>query len=140
MLATVKRTMTLAEIAEASSIPARTIRFYIARGLLNGPVKGGREAEYTAKHVASLERIKRLQATGKTLSEIARILRGAAGEEPASAPSTAWWQYAVADDVVVWVKAGGSPWRTKQIRAAIDEFARRVQGLESPGKEGSETE
>ena len=30
---------TLAELSEESGIPARTIRFYIARGLLDGPVK-----------------------------------------------------------------------------------------------------
>ncbi len=76
--------MTLAEIAEASGLPARTIRFYIARGLLNGPAKGGRNAAYTAEHVARLERIKRLQAAGHTLSEIGRMLSGPSGRSPQS--------------------------------------------------------
>jgi hypothetical protein len=39
-------------------------------------------------------------------------------------PPTAWWQHAIADDVIVWVRDGASPWRTKQIRAAVEEFAR----------------
>jgi DNA-binding transcriptional MerR regulator len=56
--------MTLAEVAEASGLLERTIRFYIARGLLDGPIKGGRAAAYTAEHVARLERIKHLQAAG----------------------------------------------------------------------------
>ena len=119
--------MTLAEIAEASGLPARTIRFYIARGLLNEPVKRGRAASYTAEHVARLERIKELQGAGHTLSEIARLLSGQSEAESAIAPPTAWWQHAIAGDVIVWMKAGASPWRTKQLRAAVDEFARRGQ-------------
>ena len=46
----------------------------IARGLLNGLAKGGRVAEYTPEHGVGLERIKRLQANGRTLLEIGRIL------------------------------------------------------------------
>ena len=52
-------------------MPARTIRFYIARGLLDGPVKAGRGAVYTADHLARLERIKEMQAEGRMLAEIA---------------------------------------------------------------------
>jgi DNA-binding transcriptional MerR regulator len=126
--------MTLAEIAETSGLPARTIRFYIARGLLNEPVTRGRSASYTAEHLAGLERIKRLQAAGHTLSDIARLLNGPSQDQTAVAP-TAWWQHAIADDVVVWVRAGGSPWRTKQLRAAVDEFARRVQAEKNETQE-----
>ena len=128
--------MTLAEIAEASGLPARTIRFYIARGLLNGPVKGGRSAAYTAEHVTLLERIQRFQAAGHTLTEIARLLRGHSEVETGVGAPTAWWQHAIADDVIVWVRADGSPWRTKRLRAAVDEFARHVQ----PAKNGIEKE
>jgi hypothetical protein len=42
-------------------------------------------------------------------------------------PPTTWWQHAIADDVLVWVRHGPSPWRTKQLRAAVKEFARRVR-------------
>lgn len=74
-----------------------------------------------------LERIKRLKADGNTLSEIGRILSGRAAATSAMEPPTAWWQHAIADDVIVWVRDGASPWRTKQIRAAVGEFARRVR-------------
>jgi DNA-binding transcriptional MerR regulator len=124
--------MSLADIAEASGLPARTIRFYIARGLLSGPVKGGRNAAYTAEHVAQLEGIKRLQAAGHTISEIARILGGGPAEQEPEADAALWQQYAIAEDVIVWVRAGGSPWRTKQLRAAVREFVQRV-GPENNG-------
>ncbi len=67
---------TLAELSEESGVPARTIRFYIARGLLDGPVKAGRGAVYTAEHRARLETIKKLQAEGRMLAEIAHDLNG----------------------------------------------------------------
>src|SRR5262245_5955770 len=128
--------MTLAEIAEASKLPARTIRFYIARGLLKGPVKAGRSAAYTAAHVARLERIKRLQAEGRALSDITRILSGPIEDEFEVVPATAWWQYPIADDVIVWVRSGSSPWRTKHLRTAVEEFARCVRPEKSGrGKE-----
>jgi DNA-binding transcriptional MerR regulator len=99
----------------------------IERGLLNGPAKVGRVPEYTAEHVVRLERIKRLQADGHTLLEIGRILSGPSAAKSAMEPPMAWWQHAIADDVIVWVRDGASPWRTKQIRAAVEEFARRVR-------------
>jgi DNA-binding transcriptional MerR regulator len=117
-------TMTLAELAEASGLPARTIRFYIARGLLEGPVKAGRGAAYTREHLARLEKIKSLQSDGRMLSEIGKALTGVAAAAPGP---TAWWQHAIGDDVVVLTRVDVSPWRTKQIRAAVEEMARRLE-------------
>ena len=120
---------TLAELADATGIPARTIRFYISRGLLAGPAKAGRGAVYTGAHLERLEKIKSLQAQGRHLSEITPLLAGAKHERP-SYPSTPWWQHAIADDVVVWTRGDVSPWRQKQIREAIDEMAVRVRRKE----------
>jgi DNA-binding transcriptional MerR regulator len=118
--------MTLADIAETSDLPARTIRFYIARGLLSGPAKSGR-VPVTTEHVVRLGRIKCLQADRHTLLEIGRILSVPSAAKSAMEPPTAWWQHASIDDVIVWVRDGARPWRTKQLRAAVEEFARRVQ-------------
>jgi DNA-binding transcriptional MerR regulator len=117
---------TLAELSEASGIPARTIRFYIARGLLDGPVKAGRGAAYTEQHLARLEKIKELQAAGRMLAEIAHDLTDGS-PAPMAAPPTAWWQHVIQDDVMVWVRSDVSPWRMKQIRAAVDELAARLR-------------
>ena len=117
----------LAELAEAAGIPARTIRFYISRGLLDGPVKAGRGAVYTGAHLERLEKIKTLQAQGRHLAEIAPLVEGAPEANYASSP---WWQHAVADDVVVWTRGDVSPWRRKQIRDAVDEMAVRLRRKE----------
>jgi DNA-binding transcriptional MerR regulator len=125
--------MTLAEIANASGVAARTIRFYIARGILDGPAKAGRGAAYTAAHLERLGRIQKLQAQGRTLSEINHILQGAAAGSPLSQPAP-WWQHAIADDIAVWVRADVSPWRMKQIRAAIEELADRLRPADGKGR------
>jgi DNA-binding transcriptional MerR regulator len=123
-------TKTLAELSEESGTPARTIRFYIARGLLDGPVKAGRGAVYTAEHLVRLEKIKELQAAGRMLAEIAHDLNGGPPVETAVQPSP-WWQYTIQDDVIVWVRGDVSPWRMKQIRAAVDDIASRLQEPDS---------
>lgn len=120
---------TLAELADASGIPARTIRFYISRGLVDGPAKAGRGAVYTGAHLERLEKIKALQAEGRHLAEIAPLLEGAP-DAPPSYPSTVWWQHAIADDVVVWTRGEAGPWRLKQIREALDEMAVRLRRKE----------
>ena len=118
--------MSLDELAEKSGVPGRTIRFYIARGVLPGPRRPGRSAEYGTDHLERLERIRGLQAEGRTLAEIGLALNEGPGE--AAAPrATAWWQYAIADDVVVLVRAQAAPWRARQVQAAVEEFARRVE-------------
>jgi DNA-binding transcriptional MerR regulator len=117
--------MTLAELSEASGVPARTIRFYISRGLLAGPAKAGRAAAYTNEHLSRLNEIKSLQAGGRMLAEIAQ------GEESPLSVATPWWRYGVSDDVVVSVRADVSPWRAKQIRAAVEELSRRLRSTDS---------
>jgi DNA-binding transcriptional MerR regulator len=121
---------TLAELSEESGIPARTIRFYIVRGLLNGPAKAGRGAAYTTEHLARLERIQRLQNEGKMLSEIAHEVVSGPPAQTVGAPSP-WWQYGIQKDVMVLVRGDVSPWRMKQIRAAVDDFASRLREPEN---------
>jgi DNA-binding transcriptional MerR regulator len=117
--------ISLADLAEASGIPARTIRFYIARGLLDGPVKGGRDAVYSGAHLERLERIRKLQSEGRTLSDIGRMLAPRDRAHGLPAPG-ACWQYQVAEDVVVTVKAGAGPWRMRQVQSALAELRQRL--------------
>ena len=112
--------MSLAELASQAGIAERTIRFYIARGLVRGPVKAGRGASYTPEHLERLREITRLQSQGLTLAEIARKL---AGERPSTPGPVGWWHYALADDVAVMVRGDVSPWRLRQIRAQLGHLA-----------------
>lgn len=123
--ATVKPRYTLAELAEQAGIPARTVRYYIARGLVDGPDKAGRDAGYSARHAAQLARIRKMQAGGRTLAAIAHETSDRRAESVP--PAKAWWSHEIGGDVIVLVKADSRPWRIKQIREAIAGFAARLE-------------
>ena len=118
--------MNLQELSEAVDVPARTIRFYISRGILAGPLKAGRGATYGSEHVERLERIKQMQLEGKMLAEISRLLEEAPTAVTLDTP-VALWQYAINGDVMVSVRADAAPWRMRRIRVALQEFARALK-------------
>jgi len=119
---------TLRELAAESGIPERTIRFYISKGILVPPLRGGRGAAYGPEHFTRLREIRTLQAKGLMLTEIARLPEPATAAAGPGLPAPSTWEsYAVADDVVVWVRAESSPWRARNIRSALKEFASRIQ-------------
>ncbi|MCX7888022.1 MAG: helix-turn-helix domain-containing protein [Verrucomicrobiae bacterium] len=126
--------LSLTELAARTGCPARTIRYYIARGLLPGPLKAGRGARYGPQHCQRLEEIRRWQAKGLTLAEIARHLAQGAQRpaRPLEKPTT-WWSYQLAPEVVVQVRADTGPWRLRQILRALQEAA---VGLAQPTTEG----
>jgi DNA-binding transcriptional MerR regulator len=116
---------TLEQLADASEVPARTIRYYIARGLIKGPAKAGRGATYGHDHLDRLEQIKRLQGQGRTLGEMEAMLAGDS-DSPPNVDASPWWRYELADDVVVLARADVSPWRRRLIREAVRELGMRL--------------
>jgi DNA-binding transcriptional MerR regulator len=117
-----KTEWTLTELADETEIPARTIRYYIARGLLAGPVVAGRGAVYSAQHLARLREIQKLQRQGRMLAEIAQ--KEDTGEIP---PAQVWQQYAIAEGVTVNVRGDLPPWRLKRVRKALAEMMERLR-------------
>jgi DNA-binding transcriptional MerR regulator len=128
------RDFSLTTLAAESGVPERTIRYYIARGLLSPPARGGRGAFYTAAHRDRLREIQRRQSEGLTLAEIER--EGEAGAARLRLPEPEpWLQYTLAPDVVVQVRPGAGPWRVRQIKSALDRLARELE-INEPQKEG----
>jgi DNA-binding transcriptional MerR regulator len=122
---TEKPEWSLAELADEVGLSARTVRFYIARGLMSGPEKAGRGATYGEDHRERLRQIQRLQADGLTLAEIAA--RGEKTEAARLPEPEAWWSYSVSDGVEVRVRADQAPWRMRQIRRALAELGTRLE-------------
>lgn len=127
------QTWTLAELAARAELPGRTIRYYIARGLVPGPSKAGRGAAYGPVHLERLRQIRDWQARGLTLTEIARRLAGP-DRAVLQAEPVAWWHYAVAEDVTVLVRADADPWRLKQIKNYLAQMAAGLRA-DNEGKE-----
>ena len=115
----------LEALAKKSGVTERSIRYYIARGLLNGPARGGRGAFYTGDHLKRLEEIVDKQRKGLTLGEIERSGEQAAVVGSLPEPET-WWAYPISSDVVVQVRSGTSPWRLHQIRTALARLANEL--------------
>lgn len=128
--------LSLAELAERTGIPERTIRYYIARGILAGPSGGGRGAFYTGEHLQRLQVVQRMQRQGLTLAEIERDAN--ADSSPRLVEPEAWWAYTVAPDVVVQVRSGLSPWRARRVKAAVAKLAAEL-GLADSGPRKEES-
>jgi DNA-binding transcriptional MerR regulator len=69
-----EHTYTIDELAQASGVPARTIRFYQAEGVLPWPEKRGRIAVYHDSHLERLEAIGVMQRRGLQLAAIRDLL------------------------------------------------------------------
>jgi len=77
--------LSLQQLSEQTGIPARSIRFYIQKGLLPRPQGETRAATYSEQHLASLLRIRQWQQSGLSLEAIGELLQ--ARREPPLAPA-----------------------------------------------------
>lgn len=64
----------LADLCDLADVTARTVRFYIAQGLLRGPESSGPSARYDDGHLDRLRLIRRLQRDNVPLAEIRKRL------------------------------------------------------------------
>jgi DNA-binding transcriptional MerR regulator len=85
---------TLADLCEVVAVTPRTVRYYVAQGLLASPSGAGPGARYDGGHLARLRLIRRLQREHLPLAEIRRRLGAlsdaevlARAEDVAEAPS-----------------------------------------------------
>jgi DNA-binding transcriptional MerR regulator len=67
--------MTIDELAAASRVPSRTIRFYQSRGALMTPEIRGRVAYYGKQHVERLKLIAQLQDRGLRIDAIGDLMK-----------------------------------------------------------------
>lgn len=77
-----KGPFSLNELADRTGLEPRTIRRYIAEGLLRGPESLGRNAHYTSYHLSRLLAIRELREQGNlSIAEIRRYLLMAPDDE-----------------------------------------------------------
>jgi DNA-binding transcriptional MerR regulator len=63
-------TYTISELADLAGVTPRTIRYYLAQGLLPATGQSGPGTRYTSAHLARLRLVRRLQAEHQPLAEI----------------------------------------------------------------------
>lgn len=69
-----KSDMTIARLAAAAGVGVETVRYYQRRGLLAVPPSAGGVRRYGAEDLRRLRFVRRAQAAGFTLDEIAELL------------------------------------------------------------------
>jgi DNA-binding transcriptional MerR regulator len=133
----VKNEWKLGELADAAGVSARTVRYYLQRGLLPGPAFRGKDTVYGEEHLLRLRAIRKLQERFLPLdaiqvelerlgtAELTKIVAAAEVRLPAgpSAPVVPrvpmpdrWERFELAEGVELFVRDEGSARR----------FARRL--------------
>ena len=107
--------LTIGSLARAARVGVETVRFYQRKGLVAVPPKAGGIRRYDARDVERLRFIKRAQAAGFTLSEIAELIALDAGEDRPRARQLAAARIAALDDKIA---------ELKQARASLARLAR----------------
>jgi DNA-binding transcriptional MerR regulator len=90
-------TYTIGELADLADVTPRTIRYYVAQGLLASPAGAGPGARYDEDHLRRLRLIRRLQGEHLPLAEIRKRLatmtpdeiEAIVASEPEPAPDSA---------------------------------------------------
>src|SRR5690349_18596297 len=74
------REFDLKELCEAGNVTERTVRYYIAEGLLPPPVGIKSQSRYTTAHLERLQLIQSLKEKDFSLRQIKTLLEGKAAE------------------------------------------------------------
>lgn len=91
------------EVADASGLSPRTIRYYIGERVLPPPIGSGRAAYYTTQHVALANQIRDLRAKRHSIDEIRALVTADATPEP-DVGAEAWLRLRLHDDLELHVR------------------------------------
>lgn len=115
------------ELSTLAGVTARTVRYYIAQGLLDRPLGETRGAYYVERHLQQLLQIRRWTESGLSLDRIRELRAGALDDPPPRPvrPGTVevWSRVTLADGVELQVEPGRAGLSPEQVRA----FVRAVQ-------------
>lgn len=116
-------------LAALAGVTPRTVRYYIAQGLLDRPEGEKRGAYYVRRHLEQLLLIRRWTDTGLSLDRVRELIAGAPEDPPrrATPPGSVevWSRVTVADGLEVHLEPGRAGLTPEQTRA----FIRQVTAL-----------
>jgi DNA-binding transcriptional MerR regulator len=136
------------ELSMFAGVTPRTVRYYIAEGLVDRPVGEKRGAHYVRRHLEQLLQIRRWTDAGLSLDRV-RELRAGAPEDPTprrALPGSieVWSRVTVADGLEIHIEPGRAeltPEQTRSFVRAISALYRQVRaaGLGEPANASSPT-
>jgi DNA-binding transcriptional MerR regulator len=127
----IKKRYTIGQLSELTGFSRRTIRYYVAEGLLDPPAGRGRGGFYFDSHLEVLRRIRFLREKGVRLSAIFEMLRKDAALQ-VSPERRIWVKYEIEPGVEILVERGLEEQRSKDV-AEVVRVARSI--LSKGGKD-----
>lgn len=111
------------ELSVLAGVTPRTVRYYIAEGLVDRPIGEKRGAHYVRRHLEQLLLIRRWTDAGLSLERVRELLSGAP-EDPAprrAAPGSieVWSRVTVADGLEIHVEPGRADLTPDQMRSLV---------------------
>ena len=125
------------DLATLASVPTRTVRFYIAEGLMDRPHGAKRGAWYEERHLQQLLLIRRWTDAGLSLDRV-RELQAGSPEEAPPRPIKAgmvevWSRVTLADGVEIQVEPGRAGMTPEQVRSFIQDVTAAYRQVREPG-------
>jgi len=127
----------LDELSTLAGVTSRTVRFYIAEGLVDRPEGEKRGAHYLRRHLEQLLLIRRWTDAGLSLDRVRELIAGAP-EDPAprrAPPGSVevWSRVTVADGLEVHVEPGRAGLTPDQARSLIRGITALYRQVRSTG-------
>jgi len=111
------------ELSALAGVTPRTVRYYIAEGLLDRPAGEKRGAHYLRRHLEQLLLVRRWTEAGLSLERVRELIAGAPEAPPrrAAPPGSVevWSRVTVADGLEVQLEPGRAGLTPEQVRAFI---------------------
>ena len=111
------------DLATLASVPTRTVRFYIAEGLIDRPFGAKRGAWYEERHLRQLLLIRRWTDAGLSLERVRELQAGSPEEAPPRPVKPGmvevWSRITLSDGVEIQVEPGRAGMTPEQVRAFI---------------------
>ncbi len=134
----------LDELASLAGVTARTVRYYIAQGLLERPVGEKRGAHYLRSHLERLLQVRRWSDAGLSLERIRELVAGASEDPPPrpARPGTVevWSRVLLADGLELHLEPSRAGLDPKQLRELVREVTRAYRALRAAPGEGGDAE
>ena len=125
------------ELATLAGVTPRTVRFYIAQGLIDRPAGEKRGAHYLQRHLEQLLLVRRWTDAGVSLERVRELVAGAPEDPPRRAPPPGsvevWSRVTLADGLELHVepgRAGLSPEQTRTLVRGLLTLYRQVRASE----------
>lgn len=115
--------LSIEELASLAGVTPRTVRYYIAEGLVSRPEGEKRGAHYLRRHLEQLLLVRRWTDAGLSLERVRELIAGAPEDPPArrAAPGSVevWSRVTVADGLEVHIEPGRAGLAPEQLRSLV---------------------